>query len=94
MRNNKFCNICNKPYLLKDSALHWHCTDCGLLIPALNERDKHVKVVHGRIPCTCGVHLSMDLMRVHRRHDCPDRILTCRYCGNREVAGALQVRGF
>ena len=91
VRNNSQCALCGVVYLKRDAERHWHCPDCGDLVAAPEARVHHARWLHTPLACPCGVSLPLERMRGHRRVACPLRVIVCRFCGDRVVAGPLQL---
>jgi len=89
LRNNAFCPICEAVYLKRDAARHWHCPDCGELLPVADDRTRHAQLLHTPLQCPCGIALPLERMRVHRREACPLRTIVCRFCGDHVQAGPM-----
>ena len=59
---------------------HIHCPKCHI---ALNkdELDKHLALAHAAVACdACGAKMEPDLMEVHKKEACPNRLANCKYC--------------
>lgn len=65
---------------LRCRRLNFKCGICGAVIRTGN-KEKHMSLVHTKIMCQCGVELEQEPFQVHRRSECPLRMVVCAYCG-------------
>ncbi|KAJ3029544.1 UNVERIFIED_CONTAM: hypothetical protein HDU68_011844 [Siphonaria sp. JEL0065] len=91
-RNNAICNRCrtagNPVFVFKKEELetHWHCDSCDL-VGTVAESGKHLEMEHTRHACVCGESLELKQVALHKRKQCPERLIICRYCRLRVRAG-------
>ncbi|KAG0096111.1 hypothetical protein BGZ93_004985 [Podila epicladia] len=57
----------------------------------ISEKNKHMEIYHGWYQCPCGSFESARLpdLALHRRTDCSERFIICRYCHTLVQQGAL-----
>ncbi|KAJ1569797.1 hypothetical protein HK096_001412 [Nowakowskiella sp. JEL0078] len=87
-RNNKACLICGLVMKKEDFPNHWHCGLCST-ITNLENKTKHLQMVHSPISCTCGEELFLESVPDHRKKICPDRLIICRFCHLLVKAGPI-----
>eukprot|EP00999_Lentomonas_sp_LEN2_P000339 NODE_133_length_2162_cov_92.352826_g110_i0.p1 GENE.NODE_133_length_2162_cov_92.352826_g110_i0~~NODE_133_length_2162_cov_92.352826_g110_i0.p1 ORF type:complete len:655 (-),score=75.89 NODE_133_length_2162_cov_92.352826_g110_i0:155-2119(-) len=86
-RNNTLCQVCKRVLKKSENAQHVHCNRCDkVLTPA--QAEKHEVMVHSPMQCTCGSELPLNALQIHRKTDCPDRVIICRFCGDQVSAGS------
>lgn len=87
-RHNVHCqhNGCSVVLRREEAANHVHCEKCGKAFQQ-REIEKHMKVFHEPLYCSCGVVLEKEAMVRHQTSDCPLRLVTCRFCGDMVQAG-------
>lgn len=84
LRNNLICPWgCGKVFK-KDSQEfkdHWHCNECNY-VADINGREKHIEYYHTPKKCTCShfVTNSYETLAEHKRTNCPEKLILCRYC--------------
>ncbi|KNA23041.1 hypothetical protein SOVF_028560 [Spinacia oleracea] len=88
-RHNVACQYAGCGVILRvgDAKNHVHCNRCGKAFQQA-EMEKHMKVFHEPLHCSCGVVLEMEEMVQHQSSDCPMRMITCRFCGDIVQAGS------
>lgn len=88
-RHNVICQHpgCGVVLRVDDAKNHVHCNKCGKAFQQA-EMEKHMKVFHEPIHCSCGMVLEKEEMVQHQSTDCPMRMITCRFCGDIVQAGA------
>lgn len=90
-RKNAFCEICEKVLLKTDFAEHWHCTDCPdskvhlalfniQIARHVSGKDKHLRMIHTHIDCDCGLQFPLPEYSIHKRMDCTESVVECRFC--------------
>uniref|UniRef100_A0A7C9EI37 C2H2-type domain-containing protein n=1 Tax=Opuntia streptacantha TaxID=393608 RepID=A0A7C9EI37_OPUST len=91
-RHNVICQHpgCGVVLRVDDAKNHVHCNKCGKAFQQA-EIEKHIKVFHEPIHCSCGVVLEKEEMVQHQSTDCPMRMITCRFCGDVVQAGSSAV---
>lgn len=87
-RHNVVCQNdgCGIVLRKEEVANHIHCTKCGQAFQR-GEIEKHMKVFHEPLHCSCGVFLEKEEMVQHQSSVCPLRLITCRFCGDMVQAG-------
>ncbi|KAI9346586.1 hypothetical protein BDR26DRAFT_112824 [Obelidium mucronatum] len=71
----------------EEFANHWHCDSCSL-VSTVAASVKHLEMEHGmRHACVCGQDLPLKSLAGHKKRECPDRLIICRYCRLRVRAG-------
>ncbi|KAJ1963599.1 hypothetical protein GGI12_001956 [Dipsacomyces acuminosporus] len=90
-RNNVKCPSCERIFKRGSDELkqHWHCDKCSLA-GAVGDQEKHDQFYHSPCSCSCSparVYDSIAELAEHRRSDCPERLIECRYCHNIEKQG-------
>lgn len=65
---------------LRCKRLNFRCGICGAVMRTGN-KEKHMAFVHTKIKCQCGAELEQEAFQVHRRSECPFRMVKCVYCG-------------
>ncbi|KAJ0971515.1 hypothetical protein J5N97_019474 [Dioscorea zingiberensis] len=92
IRHNVLCQHDGCGVVLKkeEAENHVHCTKCGRGL-LQGEMEKHMKVFHEPIHCSCGIMLEKEDMVQHQTSVCPLRLITCRFCGDMVQAGSLAV---
>lgn len=92
IRHNVLCQHDGCGIVLKkeEAENHAHCTKCGRGL-SQGEMEKHMKVFHEPIHCSCGIMLEKEDMVQHQISQCPLRLITCRFCGDMVQAGSLAV---
>ncbi|KAL2901191.1 Ubiquitin recognition factor in ER-associated degradation protein 1 [Bienertia sinuspersici] len=88
-RHNVVCQYsgCGVILRLEDAKNHVHCNKCGKAFQQ-SEMEKHMKVFHEPLHCSCGVVLEKEEMVQHQSSNCPMRMITCRFCGDIVQAGS------
>lgn len=91
-RHNVICQLpgCGVVLRVDDAKNHVHCNKCGKAFQQA-EMEKHMKVFHEPIHCSCGMVLEKEEMVQHQSTDCPMRMITCRFCGDIVQAGSSAV---
>lgn len=84
LRNNVLCPQGCGQVLKKGSweaEQHWHCEQCEY-VGELSDKLKHVEYYHTPKSCICQDFTSdsYEALSVHRRTDCPEKLISCRYC--------------
>ncbi|KAF9425340.1 hypothetical protein BGZ94_007605 [Podila epigama] len=81
MRNNTKCAKCGQVMKKEDAERHFHCDHCDKH-GDISEQKKHMEIFHGWYQCSCGTFESAQLpeLALHRRSDCSERFIICRYC--------------
>lgn len=83
-RNNVVCEWgCGKVFK-KDSdefQEHWHCEQCDY-VGAKSDKEKHDEYFHTEKKCGCQQFsiTSYTALAEHRRTDCPEKLILCRFC--------------
>jgi hypothetical protein len=89
-RNNVKCPHPGCGKVLRKAAdtfeKHWHCETCYQVMPKIVGPKHHV-LYHEPHTCTCGVSLPAPELRQHLQVECPDRLISCRFCGDSVRAG-------
>ncbi|KAJ3363011.1 hypothetical protein HDU91_003149 [Kappamyces sp. JEL0680] len=88
VRNNVACPRCQKVFLKPDFPSHWHCDHCDKA-GSVSEKEKHESLLHSLQQCSCGESLYVKQVAQHKRVDCPDRFIVCRFCHLLLRAGPL-----
>jgi hypothetical protein len=78
-RNNIKCTKCNIVFQKKEFSKHWHCESCEF-VGVQEDQKKHHELFHVPVTCSCGVELSLNLIGQHKKIECPDRLIVCRFC--------------
>eukprot|EP00164_Ancoracysta_twista_P001934 GFYU01002543.1.p1 GENE.GFYU01002543.1~~GFYU01002543.1.p1 ORF type:complete len:793 (-),score=173.41 GFYU01002543.1:59-2437(-) len=103
LRHNTVCSHagCGKVLRAAEKDQHTHCPveSCGLGMDTM-QLAKHTAMIHSCVRCSCA-HESTSLTAhlSHRRTECPDRMIVCRFCQDVVHAGAapsdvaLRMRG-
>lgn len=88
-RHNVICQHagCGVVLRVEDVKNHVHCNKCWKAFQQ-SEMEKHMKVFHEPLHCSCGVVLEKEEMVKHQSSDCPMRMITCRFCGDIVQAGS------
>ncbi|KAL9246965.1 hypothetical protein vseg_020443 [Gypsophila vaccaria] len=88
-RHNVVCQHsgCGVVLRVEDAKNHVHCNKCGKAFQQA-EMEKHMKVFHEPLHCSCGVILEKEEMVQHQSTVCPMRMITCRFCGDVVQAGS------
>ncbi|XP_074270245.1 uncharacterized protein LOC141593331 [Silene latifolia] len=88
-RHNVICQHagCGVVLRVENAKNHVHCSRCGKAFQQA-EMEKHMKVFHEPIHCSCGVVLEKEEMVQHQSTICPMRMITCRFCGDIVQAGS------
>ncbi|KAJ1795948.1 hypothetical protein LPJ59_004044 [Coemansia sp. RSA 2399] len=84
-RHNYRCDGCGS--VLKrnsdEAKSHWHCDLCHAP-GVLGDETKHARLFHTPCTCTCEgderEYGSISELAEHRRSDCADRLIECRFC--------------
>ncbi|KAJ2453300.1 hypothetical protein EV183_002357 [Coemansia sp. RSA 2336] len=61
---------------------HWHCEICNQA-GEQSDQEKHMYFYHQPQTCSCNLACSYESrveLAAHRRTDCPERLIECRYC--------------
>lgn len=79
----------------EEAEEHWHCSRCGM-IGSIKDKKKHDEYHHTPKTCTCGEQTfdSYNELARHRRTDCPERLITCRFCHVCYILSILVVPSF
>ncbi|KAK4420546.1 Ubiquitin fusion degradation protein 1 [Sesamum alatum] len=87
-RHNIICQHagCGVVLRIEEAESHVHCEKCGKAFQR-GEIEKHMKVFHEPLHCSCGIVLEKEQMVQHQSSDCPLRLITCRFCGDMVQAG-------
>ncbi|KAL0319867.1 UNVERIFIED_CONTAM: TRAF-type zinc finger domain-containing protein 1 [Sesamum radiatum] len=87
-RHNIVCQHagCGVVLRTEEAESHVHCEKCGKAFQR-GEIEKHMKVFHEPLYCSCGIVLEKEQMVQHQNSDCPLRLITCRFCGDMVQAG-------
>eukprot|EP00039_Didymoeca_costata_P006561 m.91317 g.91317 ORF g.91317 m.91317 type:complete len:711 (-) comp13300_c0_seq4:201-2333(-) len=102
-RHNVFCSICKKTVRKIDWENHWHCPNCTdqpYTCSSKRARKKHNDIYHTPISCDCGTQFELVSFLRHKREDCENRTITCRFCYNSMKAGPVaadpadRIRGY
>ncbi|KAI8143773.1 ubiquitin fusion degradation protein UFD1-domain-containing protein [Fennellomyces sp. T-0311] len=93
IRNNVVCpQGCGRIFKKGSQELeqHWHCGECGT-IGSQSDRPKHEEYFHTPKTCPCQAFTTdnYESLSEHRRTDCAERLITCRYCHNLVPQGVL-----
>ncbi|KAG0361550.1 hypothetical protein BG005_007969 [Podila minutissima] len=90
LRNNTKCDKCGQVMKKEDALNHFHCDHCDKH-GDISEKKKHMEICHGWYQCPCGSFESAQLpdLALHRRTDCSERFIICRYCHTLVQQGAL-----
>jgi hypothetical protein len=99
-RNNIPCDVCGKVLNKKEKDAHWHCPKCDFTTQDedLSIRTWHGEKMHTEMECEClvdphdvgfGHHRFSGLLELvhHKRFQCPERVVTCRFCHLKVRAG-------
>eukprot|EP00002_Diphylleia_rotans_P025595 TRINITY_DN5064_c0_g1_i1.p1 TRINITY_DN5064_c0_g1~~TRINITY_DN5064_c0_g1_i1.p1 ORF type:complete len:588 (-),score=118.81 TRINITY_DN5064_c0_g1_i1:778-2541(-) len=70
----------------RDPDAHVHCSVCEKAV-AKKALPKHNRIYHEPSQCGCGASLPLAEMRRHIEHDCPLRLIVCRFCHSEQEAG-------
>ncbi|KAG0169613.1 hypothetical protein DFQ28_010246 [Apophysomyces sp. BC1034] len=86
LRNNVVCpQGCGQVFKKNSEELneHWHCDKCDK-VGSIAEKPKHDHYFHQPKTCAClDFHTdAFDKLAEHRRTQCPERLITCRFCHN------------
>ncbi|KAJ1947221.1 hypothetical protein GGF37_000609 [Kickxella alabastrina] len=90
-RHNVKCNYCSRIFKRNSAELtdHWHCGLCEAS-GVLSDEPKHTAFFHTPAECTCGsAQESLAELAKHRRTNCAERLIECRYCHTHEPQGEL-----
>ncbi|KAJ1955114.1 hypothetical protein EC988_002063 [Linderina pennispora] len=90
-RHNWRCPQCSRIFKngSREAELHWHCPIC-LVSGEAGDEAKHNSHYHEPATCTCDPTSQFDSLvdlAEHRRTECPERLIECRYCHNIERQG-------
>ncbi|KAF8952477.1 hypothetical protein BGZ52_005963 [Haplosporangium bisporale] len=87
---NENCDKCGQVMKKEDAVNHFHCNHCDKH-GDISEKNKHMEIYHGWYQCSCGSFESARLpdLALHRRTDCSERFIICRYCHTLVQQGAL-----
>ncbi|OZJ06872.1 hypothetical protein BZG36_00020 [Bifiguratus adelaidae] len=85
LRNNVACPQCHKVFRKgsDDYNKHWHCPVDGCSFSGdESAKAKHDLYFHSPHDCSCGKTTvsSIPSLAQHRRTDCKDKLIICRYC--------------
>lgn len=83
-RNNILCPEGCGRVLKKGSAeaeQHWHCEQCEY-VGETSDKAKHMEYYHSPKTCVCQdfTSESYEALSLHRRTECPEKLISCRYC--------------
>ncbi|KAJ1974715.1 hypothetical protein H4R34_004615 [Dimargaris verticillata] len=81
LRHSVQCNVCHQVFQRGEAYdQHWHCSICQQ--PGTrNTEAKHMFLAHTPRDCPCGHHADSPVaLAQHRRTECPQRMVICRYC--------------
>ncbi|KAG9299024.1 hypothetical protein G9A89_020337 [Geosiphon pyriformis] len=82
-RNNVKCTSCEKIMKLSEKANHWHCQHCDQSGDNPEAETKHIEIFHTNRQCSCGyVTDSLPEIANHKQTECPNKLITCRFCRN------------
>ncbi|KAJ2235061.1 hypothetical protein H4R99_000999 [Coemansia sp. RSA 1722] len=91
-RHNVKCGHCERIFKRGSDELaqHWHCDVCNLA-GQLGDQNKHDEFYHTPCTCTCSSDKfdSLIALAEHRRTECPERLIECRYCHTYEPQGPV-----
>ncbi|KAJ1934358.1 hypothetical protein FBU59_005725, partial [Linderina macrospora] len=90
-RHNWRCPQCSRIFKRgsQEAELHWHCPICAVSGESGDEA-KHNSYYHEPASCTCDPSSQFESLvdlAEHRRTECPERLIECRYCHNIERQG-------
>lgn len=87
-RHNIVCQHAGCGVVLRvgEAENHVHCDKCGQAFHR-GEMEKHMKVFHEPLHCSCGIVLEKAEMVEHQASVCPLRLIACRFCGDMVQAG-------
>jgi hypothetical protein len=91
-RNNIICQKCKKAVKRNEINDHWDCDACDFSGTKIHEA-KHMFMNHTEFPCSCGQVFTVPQLSGHRKNDCPDRYIICRFCHLRVRAGQFSKTG-
>lgn len=82
-RNNVLCEWgCGQIFKRDSEELkeHWHCDQCDYI--GDGDREKHVEYFHTEKSCICQQFKTTSYtdLAEHRRTECPEKLIFCRYC--------------
>ncbi|KAF9189676.1 hypothetical protein BGZ51_009268 [Haplosporangium sp. Z 767] len=88
-RNNIKCERCGEVMKKDELPNHFHCDHCDKH-GHISEQKKHMEIYHGWYQCTCERFETASLPELaqHRRTNCQDRFIICRYCHTLVQQGA------
>ncbi|KAK1275814.1 hypothetical protein QJS04_geneDACA000829 [Acorus gramineus] len=88
-RHNVVCKYegCGVVLRKEEAGDHVHCNKCQRALQS-GEMEKHMKVFHEPLHCSCGVILEKEDMVKHQSSVCPKRLIACRFCGDMVYAGS------
>ncbi|CAG8556505.1 7631_t:CDS:2 [Ambispora leptoticha] len=89
-RNNIKCKLCGKIMRRDEEVFHWHCELCDQPGDSPEEKIKHQEIYHKRRECSCGYFTdSLPSLAAHKQSDCPNKLITCRFCHNLVKKGEI-----
>ncbi|CAG8454258.1 9756_t:CDS:2 [Ambispora gerdemannii] len=89
-RNNIKCKVCGKIMKRGEENSHWHCGLCGQPGDSPEGKIKHQEIYHKRRECSCGYSTdSLPSLAAHKQSDCPNKLITCRFCHNLVKKGEI-----
>ncbi|KAI7897989.1 ubiquitin fusion degradation protein UFD1-domain-containing protein [Cokeromyces recurvatus] len=96
-RNNVLCPWgCGKVFKKdsEDFREHWHCNQCDYIGNTSGiEYEKHIDYYHTLKTCVCNGFRSSSYEELskHRQTNCPEKLITCRYCHNLTAQGVISL---
>ncbi|KAJ2857476.1 hypothetical protein J3B02_000968 [Coemansia erecta] len=92
-RHNIKCTRCERIFKRGSDELasHWHCERCNLA-GQVGDQEKHDQFYHTLARCTCSSENEFDSLVAladHRRTECPEKLIECRYCHTYEPQGPV-----
>ncbi|KAJ2383583.1 hypothetical protein GGI05_005270, partial [Coemansia sp. RSA 2603] len=92
-RHNVKCSHCSRIFKRgsDELAAHWHCSRCNMA-GEVGDEAKHDWFYHTPCKCSCDLAIEYDSLvslAEHRRSDCPERLIECRYCHTYEQQGPV-----
>ncbi|KAJ1822347.1 hypothetical protein LPJ56_000839 [Coemansia sp. RSA 2599] len=92
-RHNVKCPRCERIFKRgsEEFASHWHCDVCNHA-GQVGDQEKHDRFYHVLASCTCVPERefsSLVALAEHRRTECPEKLIECRYCHTYEPQGPV-----
>ncbi|KAJ1753505.1 hypothetical protein LPJ79_000364 [Coemansia sp. RSA 1821] len=83
-RHNIKCPRCTRVFKRgsEEYKQHWHCEICNQA-GVQSDQEKHMYFYHQPQTCSCDPACSYESrveLAAHRRAECPERLIECRYC--------------